>query len=518
MTPPPLGTLAASGDRPAIVEPDAGSLSYGQLDRLADEIAGKLGSLGLGPQSRVGIYARRSADAIAIMLGTLRAGAAYVPVDPNAPVDRIADILADCHVQLAFVEDRFEASYRNALKRANASQAGIQPLGAVGGGKAIAAWAAARPGIRLDEASDPSPHDVDLACLLYTSGSTGRPKAWMMTRAAIEAHARWSVRFLEATRADVFANHAPFSFGMSLFDVYSSLSCGACLVLVPDQVRQHGRFLADLIERHRVTIWFSGPAALSLIAQAGDLQARDFTALRVVAFAGEVFPLPQLNALRRLVPQPRYFNFYGSTETNVAASYELAPSGDLDERPPIGRVCDHFEARVIGEDGAPAATAAPGELQLRGPGLTAGYLNPQDSTPKFADAIDGGSRWFKTSDLVVTRPSGDLRYAGRIGRMIKLRGYRVEPGEIESRLYQHESIREVGVVPAEGASGLELIAHVSTTTGARIPTVALKEFCAVKLPAYMVPARFEFHASLPKTSSGKIDLEHLRSHRVPTST
>jgi acyl-CoA synthetase (AMP-forming)/AMP-acid ligase II len=130
-----------------------------------------------------------------------------------------------------------------------------------------------------------------------------------------------------------------------------------------------------------------------------------------------------------------------------------------------------------------------------------------------SDPADGGEPWFRTGDLVMPLSNGELRYVGRIGRMVKLRGYRVEPGEIEARLYQHADVREVGVVPVERNDGLELVAHVSTATGQRVSAVELKEFCAAKLPAYMIPARFEFHANLPKTSTGKIDLVSLSAAR-----
>lgn len=517
MTSSVLGTLGAADDRPAVVEPGRGSVSYADLDRLAEKIAHRLSALGVARGSRIGLYVHRSTDAIAAMLGVLRAGCAYVPVDPRAPVERIAEIHTDCRVQAVFVEERFEGTYRDALMRAGGGGTSIQPLGPIGLGKAVEDWASGR-GPDVVERRDDATLRPDLACLLYTSGTTGRPKGWMMSRQAVEAHVQWCHRFLAPTRDDVFANHAQFNFGMSLFDVYSSLGCGATLVLVPDEIRQHAARVVDLMVRERVSIWFSGPAILSLIAQVDGLESRDLSALRVLAFAGEVFPLPRLNLLRSRLPSPRYFNFYGSTETNVAAYYELPAGAVLDAPPPIGRPCAHYEARVVSHGGETAPLESPGELQLRGAGLTTGYWNPADSAESTAAPVDGGEPWFRTRDLVVQLPTGDLRYVGRIGRMIKLRGYRVEPGEIETRLYQHALIKEVGVVPAEGPSGVQLVAHVSTATGERLSTVELKEFCAVKLPAYMIPDRFEFHPSLPRTSSGKIDLQYLRAAPRAAST
>ncbi|HLG59542.1 MAG TPA: amino acid adenylation domain-containing protein [Vicinamibacterales bacterium] len=514
----PLGTLAAADDRPAIVEPGRGAITYAELDRLANRIAGKLRGLGLRPGARIGIYMRRSADAIAVMLGTLRAGCAYVPVDPRAPAERIADSQIDCRVRATFVEERFEQPYRAALGHAGrGDDIAILRLGPVGLGVAAYEWTATDAGPDLSAANDIT--SGDLACILYTSGSTGRPKGWMMSRVAIEAHARWCHDFLAPTREDIFANHAQFSFGMSLFDIYSSLGCGATLVLVPDEVRQHGARVVDLLVRERVTIWFSGPAILSLIGQVQDLESRDLSALRVVAFAGEVFPLAQLENLRARLPHPRYFNFWGSTETNVGAHYELPKDLLLDGPPPFGRPCEHYEARVAAEDGTTARPAATGELQLRGIGLSSGYWNqPELTAEKLCWADDGGQPWFRTGDLAVQLSSGNLRYVGRIGRMVKLRGYRVEPGEIEARLYQHPGLREAAVVPVDGPMGLSLVAHISSATGSRLPVVELKEFCARKLPAYMIPDRFEFYDALPRTSSGKIDIKGLGGLQVAVTT
>jgi len=504
-----LGWLPVVDDRPAIIEPEVGQLTYFELDQLADRVAARLRELGIARGSRIGLYVRRSADAIAAMLGILRAGCAYVPVDPSAPVARNAEIHADCRVALAVVEERFAAAYRDA-RAALEAEPSVATIEAVGGGRAIGRWAAHTTSDDLGRT--PASPD-DLALILYTSGSTGRHKGWMMTRGAITAHAGWCHRLLAPGEGDRFANHAPFSFGMSVFDIYSSLGCGAALVLVPDAIRAFATHVVDLLCRERVTIWFSAPAILSLIAALPDLESRELGALRVVAFAGEVFPAPALQQLRRRLPHPRYFNFYGSTETNVAAYNELPCDRQLEGPPPIGRPCEHYQARVVAADGGIAAADTIGELQLRGVGLHTGYVNqPELTAERIIPADDGGPPWYRTCDLVMASAGGDLRYAGRIGRMVKLRGYRVEPGEIEARLYQNPYVKEVGVVAMDGPHGLQLVAHVS---GARVSIVELKEFCAVALPAYMIPERFVFHEALPRNSRGKIDFDALRAHSAP---
>jgi acyl-CoA synthetase (AMP-forming)/AMP-acid ligase II len=262
----------------------------------------------------------------------------------------------------------------------------------------------------------------------------------------------------------------------------------------------------DVIEREGVTIWFSGPAILTGMASTPGLEERDLRSLRVVAFAGEAFPAAPLEMLRRGLRGPRYMNFYGSTETNVAAWYELPESRTFSHPPPIGRPCAHYAARIEPLPGEPAGS--PGELWLRGPGLDAGYLGrPELTAERLVPAPNGGPPWYRTGDLVERLPDGNLRHAGRIGRMLKLRGYRVEPGEIERRLQDHPRISEAAVVPEEGPRGLRLVGHVA---GERLPAVELKRFCAALLPAYMVPERFVHHVALPRNLRGKIDFAALR--------
>jgi acyl-coenzyme A synthetase/AMP-(fatty) acid ligase len=341
---------------------------------------------------------------------------------------------------------------------------------------------------------------------MYTSGSTGRPKGVVMTRRALDTFAAWIRGALAPTRADIFATHAPFHFAMSAFDILGALTSGAALAIVPARLRASAAQVADVIERERVSIWFSGPSILTQLAK--HERASSLASLRILAFAGEVFPLAHLRELRRQLPQPRYLHVWGSTETNVGAVHELPRGGELDAPPPIGRPCPHFEHRVGDERGEPVERGAVGELLLRGPAVYAGYLDQPELTEE-ARFADPGGAWHRTGDLVIEQPSGELRYAGRRGRMLKLRGYRIEPGEIEARLYEHPSIVEAGVV-AEGAEGAqELVAHLRTTDHRRLPLVELKQFCATRLPPYMIPKRVVFHDALPRNANGKIDLQQL---------
>lgn len=500
-----LGTLAAADDRVAIVEPGHGRLTYAELDHLADVAAARFRALGIAPGDRIGLALRRSADAIAAMLGALRAGAAYVPLDPRAPVERNVDAWLDCGVRVVLVEQEAETAIRAAVT-ARGGQLSVHGVGECGGGTALQAWAAAGAAGALPPRTIVAP---DLAYILYTSGSTGLPKGVVMSRGAVESFVDWTRRFLQPTRDDVFGSHAQFNFAISVFDIYTSLASGAALAIVPDEIRLFAPRVAELFETERVTIWFSGAA---ILMQLSGLELGDrLASLRILGFAGEPFPVTRLRALRRHVPRTRTFNFWGSTETNIGVHHELPVGVDLEDTPPIGRPCDHFEARVIvPDDGSPAPVGTPGELQLRGPALMSGYWNqPSLTADKLVDAADGRGRWYRTGDMVTTLPSGDLRYVGRLGRMVKLRGYRVEPGEVEACLYGHPEVKEAAVVPRDGREGLELVGHLATTSGAPLSAIKLREFCARRLPAYMIPAAFVFHDALPRTSSGKIDLRAL---------
>jgi acyl-coenzyme A synthetase/AMP-(fatty) acid ligase len=247
------------------------------------------------------------------------------------------------------------------------------------------------------------------------------------------------------------------------------------------------------------------------MAQRGKLEQHDYGRLRMVLFAGEVFPVVHQRALKRLWPRPEYFNHYGPTETNVCTYYkvpDLVPEDRADPYP-IGKVCSHLRGITIGEDGRPVDARDEGELCIAGPGVMQGYWNdPAQSEARFV--AWAGERWYKTGDIVAPDEDGDYKFLGRRDRMVKKRGYRVELGEIESCLTLHPEIREAAVValPHEEL-GLLLLAHLGTEDGKRLSTVRLKQFCSQHLPVYMVPDQFVFHAALPKTSTGKTDYQNL---------
>lgn len=501
-------------DAIAVEEPDSvhttgGAITYQQLATLSDRVRDRLRELGVTHGDRVGIYMRKSVDAVAAIFGVLKAGAAYVPVDPQAPASRNAYILNDCSVSVAVMEQRFQAAWREAL----------QPLGPlpqvvlvddVGGGRGLTA--------ALDQASRPSaapssmPAPDDLAYILYTSGSTGKPKGVMLSHENAVSYVDWCSRMFTPSASDRFSSHAPFHFDLSILDIYVPLKHGATLVLVGEDIGKDPARLAALIEERKLTVWYSAPSILSLLAQYGDLDKRVLS-LRLVLFAGEVFPMKHLRAVKLLVPRPRYYNLYGPTETNVCTYYEIPAvvPDDRTEPYPIGKTCEHLLSRVVDGDGRDVVPGDEGELCVAGPGVMQGYWNLQEQTARAFFVDDAGQRWYRTGDVVRVDEAGDYVFLGRRDRMVKRRGYRVELGEIEAGLYRHPAIREAAVVAVAGEdAGLRIRAFLSCREGQRPSLIQLKRFCAENLPLYMVPDTFEIIDALPKTSTDKVDYQRLK--------
>ena len=507
--------VRARGEHLAVADGGGdGQLTYAALGALSDRLRDRLAAGGVGRGDRVGIYLRKSCDSVAAIYGILKAGAAYVPVDPTAPASRNAYIHGNCQVKVAVVERRFEAQYREELdKLGQAPQ--LIVIDDVGGGKYLAQAldrldaASASPAVpTVDSAAE------DLAYILYTSGSTGKPKGVMLTHGNAVSFVRWCEQAFEPLSSDVFSSHAPFHFDLSILDLYVPLTRGASLVLVPEETGKEPKALADLIAARRISVWYSAPSTLSLLAQFGDIAAHDFSRLRIVLFAGEVFPIVHLRSLRQQLPSPAYFNLYGPTETNVCTYFELpaAIEAERTEPYPIGKTCSNLEGRVVTPDGQDVEAGQEGELCIAGPNVMVGYWGlPELTAGSFLSSSDG-KRWYKTGDIVNELADGNFRYVGRRDRMVKRRGYRVELGEIEVCLYRHPDLREaavVAVLDAEG--GVRIKAHLSMRDEKKLSIIALKTFCSQHLPVYMVPDAFVAHAALPKTSTDKIDYQALKA-------
>ncbi len=502
----------------AIVDPGEGTITYGGLAHLSDRVRDRLWAMGVRPGDRVGMFLPKSIDSVATIFGILKTGAAYIPVDPDSPAGRAAYILTNAGVRVVVV-----AARRGTELEAEAGALGatlpLLVLPATGGGRGlVAALEAAEAAAPAPAAATQDPGLDGLAYILYTSGSTGKPKGVMLTHRAATSFVDWCSDIFQPGPDDVFSSHAPFHFDLSVLDLYLSLKHGARLVLIGEEQGKDPASLAPLIAAQGISIWYSTPSILSLLAQYGKLERHDFSRLRHVLFAGEVFPVPQLRVTRAAWPHPRYWNLYGPTETNVCTYYELPPGpvpADRTEPYPIGRCCEHLRCRVVDLDGTDLTPGDEGELIVAGPGIMTGYWSlPERNATAFL--VDGaGVPWYHTGDLVVEEGDGVYIFHGRRDRMVKRRGYRVELGEIEAAFSGHPDVREVAVVASSGADGVVTItAWLVPRSGERLSIIALKKFATEKLPRYMVPDAFGFVPALPRTSTDKVDYQTLKTQAV----
>jgi len=502
-------------DHPAVDEPESGTITYRDLAKLSDQLRDRLHHLGVRRGDRVGIYMRKSIDAVAAIFGILKTGAAYVPIDPNAPVSRGAYILSNCSVKVAIMEKRFEEKFR-----AETAQYGKNPelilLEGTGGGIFL------RKALEREQEINPAPAVAtvmtspdDLAYILYTSGSTGLPKGVMLSHLNATSFVHWCSDTFAPNEDDRFSSHAPFHFDLSILDIYLAIKHGGTLVLISEETGKSPAQLAPLIAEKKISVWYSTPSILSFLMQYGKLEKYDYSPLRIVFFAGEVFPVKHLRALKNLLPKPRYFNLYGPTETNVCTWHEIPAviPEDRNTPYPIGKSCSHVQCKVVDEQGHEVPFGQEGELVVTGDGVMQGYWNLPERTANSFIEDQTGWRWYKTGDIVNEHVDDGYIYVSRRDRMIKKRGYRVELGEIEAGLYKHPAIKEAAVISlSDEANGVRVKAFLSCKEDGQRPSlIELKGFCAEHLPSYMAPDLFAILETLPKTSTDKIDYQRLKT-------
>ena len=505
-----------SPDAPAVIEPGAGSISYGELDLISDRLRDRLAALGVKRGDRVGLYLHKSIDALAVIFGALKAGAAYVPVDPGAPPARGAYIMSNCAVKVVVIEAEYAASFRSEIAQLGSAPA-IFVIDGVGEGKGVSdALDSADAEHRAVAVETIVAEPGDLAYILYTSGSTGRPKGVMLSHDNAMSFVDWCSETFEPQSDDRFSSHAPFHFDLSILDIYVCMKHGATLVLISESLGKDAPRLAQIIANERITIWYSAPSILGLLAQFGNLPKHDYSMLRQVLFAGEVFPVKHLRALCELLPGPRYFNLYGPTETNVCTYYEVPTPipADRTKPYPIGYTCSHLRSRVVDDRGVDVPLGSEGELCIAGRGVMQGYWSLPEQTAKGFYIDSSEYRWYRTGDIVTEAADGCYTYLGRRDRMVKRRGYRVELGEIEAGFYRHARIKEAAVIafPDEEA-GVSIYAFLSCHDVTHPSLIEIKRFCAENLPLYMIPDKFLWLETLPKTSTDKIDYQRLKVMR-----
>jgi amino acid adenylation domain-containing protein len=510
-----IESARTSPERTAIQTSDV-SVTYGELVQRAGKVVSQIQRCGSRPGDRIGLLADKCVECYIGLYAILMSGCAYVPLDRRAPADRLAYIIDDCEIKLLVCT-------RKGLQALTSTSDGIASVEAIllldadspdsfAGREVIGATEIA--------SSDPdtSQHivDTDLAYILYTSGSTGQPKGVMISHAVSMSFVRWAAHQAGVTAHDRISGHAPLHFDLSIFDIFATAKEAATLLPVPDGASTFPSRLTDWMIDKEITIWYSVPSILSMMAKQSGFDARSFPALRVLLFAGEVFPAKYLRMWVAQCPDTTFMNWYGPTETNVITSYTVnTPAGEIDKPVPIGKATANAALFLADDDGnVLEGKGVVGELFARGPCVALGYWGDDSKTrEKFSSNTRQPwlrDRVYRTGDRVSVDDDGNYIYQGRADHQVKCRGYRIELGEIEAALYKDKSIQEAAVVPVpDDTIGNRLVAFVSSASFTRAVPVEVIDNVMKFLPQYMLPDRFEVLEQLPKTSNGKVDRQLL---------
>ncbi|HYH82010.1 MAG TPA: amino acid adenylation domain-containing protein [Longimicrobium sp.] len=477
---------AATPHAMAVVLGDA-SLTYHELDALAGRIARRLVRLGVGPEVRVGICLERSLEMVAAILAVLKAGGAYVPLDPGDPPERLAFVLADSGVAVLLADD--------ATRGAVPPHPGVAAVNVARLLDEADAGSADGPGIRVGPGA--------LAYVMYTSGSTGTPKGVGVEHRGVVRLVRGAT-YAELGPGEVILQGAPISFDASTFELWGALLNGGRLVLVrgsPPTLEALGR----AIREHGVTtLWLTAGLFRVMVQE----RLEDLRGVRHLLVGGDVVPVPEMMAVRARFPACRVINGYGPTENTTFTCCYTVPQGWSGAAIPIGHPISNTRAYLLDEAMRPVAAGAAGELCAGGDGVARGYLGrPAATAERFVpDPFSGaaGARLYRTGDRARRNERGEIEFLGRLDRQVKVRGFRIEPGEVEAALLALPGVAAAAVVVHGRGEDAALVAYVAGAGGA--PSAdALREALGARLPGYMVPGRIVALDSIPLTASGKVD-------------
>jgi len=491
------GQTARTPEATAVVFGDA-QLSYRELNARANQLARELVRLRVAPDSLVGICLERTPQMVVAVLATLKAGAAYLPLDPNYPIERLAFMLQDAGASVLLTTGT------------HASGVLSMPEACVPTTLCLDSdWQEiekhAEENLNINIAPE------NLAYVIYTSGSTGNPKGAMITHRGLTNYLQWAVEAYEVANGCGAPVHSSISFDLTVTSLFTPLMVGRSVFLLPDGIES----LADaLLQRTNYSLVKITPAHLLALA---ELLPPDQIAgrVRALVIGGEALHYQSLSFWREHAPATRIINEYGPTETVVGCSvYEVASHDPLDGPVPIGGAIANTNLHLLDEDMNPVADGETGELFIGGDGVARGYLNREELTrDRFvANPLAAGEKLYRTGDLARLLPDGNFEYVCRVDDQVKIRGYRIEPGEIEMVLKQQANVSDCAVVVSETAADEKrLVAFVKNDESAQWDEEALRQALHEKLPEYMVPAAFVRLASLPLTVNGKIDRQALVS-------
>jgi len=450
-------------------------INYQDFALQAQHISKVLQSHGVNHDSRVAIFMPRGIDAALAIYATLFLGAAYVPLDTQNPATRLAYISNDVQPTCMIGFDERPEWCHKSIAWIDINQLPTYDITEV---------------TNINHYTSHS--SENLAAILYTSGSTGNPKGVAISARAIQAFVDWSSKTFHIQKDDHIASLAPFHFDLSLFDLFTTVSNAASTHFIPQRLTLSPKNLVDWFEEKTITTWYTVPSILNFLTLRGGLSNERLPAFKRILFAGEVFPLPNLIKLTKALPHIEFYNLFGPTETNVCTFWKVENSmlEDMDTIP-IG----------IPACSADLSISDDGELLVQGACVMRGYWN-NGCLQKNTDL------WHHTGDKVSQNSNHDFLYHGRMDRMIKSSGYRIEPAEIEHHINQFEAVEESVVIgEADAISGQRFIAIV---VGKAIDIPALRRYLKDKVASYMQPYRVIPCDFLPRLSNGKLDIQSLK--------
>ena len=493
------------------------SLSYADLVHRSNQLARQLQKQGVNRRDRVGIYLNKCMETAVAIYGIMKAGAAYVPLDPSAPLNRIKYVISDCGIHHLVTNSGKTNDLKDLLAEGSVVDCviGVKPddelaCRCISWEEVYSANGAEALRINILE--------QDLAYIMYTSGSTGDPKGIMHTHHSGLSYANWAASAYSLNQDDRLTNHAPLHFDLSTFDFFAGALAGATTLIVPEEYMKLPASYSNLLAKENISVFFTVPFALVQLLLRGTLDKRDLSHLRWIIFGGEPFPTKYLRDLMKKLPTTNFSNMYGPAETNGCTYYNVPPLSDESDEPiPIGQACPNVEALVVDENDEIVAVGEIGELLVRSPTMMQGYWGRSDLNEKafyyrnvFSNYRDV---FYRTGDLVQVDQDGNYRFMGRKDRQVKVRGYRVELDEIEAAIISHPQVEEVAVftVPdSDGSNQLGAAVIAKDNNPSSISVSDLFSRLRDSIPWYAIPNNIDIKSDFPRTSSGKINRRKLQ--------
>lgn len=496
------------GDKTALIARDM-RLTYAELDSMSDRLAARLGDLGVGRGDRVLVFMDNCWEAAVSVFAIAKAGAVFSPINPSTKADKLDFIIGNCRARAVLTQARLlpvvtEANDGGELIVVSTAAGGKAPEGAVSFEECLQGSAAMplHGGI-----------DVDLAMLIYTSGSTGRPKGVMMTHRNIEAAAGSITTYLENTPDDIILNVLPLAFDYGLYQLIMSIKMGATLVL--EKSFSFPQAIFDVIRAENVTGFPLVPTMAALILQMRNIKPGFLPSLRYVTNTAAALPPAHIARLRELFPGARLYSMYGLTECKRCT---YLPPAELDRRPgSVGIAIPNTEAFVVDDLGQPVPPDTPGELVIRGPHVMQGYWENSEATNRMLRP--GFNPWEKllyTGDLFRRDAEGFLYFVGRKDDIIKTRGEKVAPKEVEAVLHACPGVAEAVVIGIPDPILGHAIGALIVLSDPNLTQREILRHCQANLEDFMVPKIIEFRSELPRTDTGKVSRRLAAESMEPT--